>query len=232
MENIYQDIPRIYTAIAEWLACLIYCLVLKRKVSKKLFVLISVAALVWQCIFLVLTKNLSLFFWVPCMLMAVLFMFLYMMLVCDDTANVIGYYCARAFLLAEFAASLEWQLACFQMGFSDSKITQIVILVVIYALVFVWALHMEKSITRGIFQLEINARELIAAILIAAAVRSGRRLRSSRTLRRIETAASKRHCRRCGRSDVNSGGRTPSGAIIAQTYMFRRSYAGRCARLA
>ncbi len=170
MENIYQDIPRIYTAIAEWLACLIYCLVLKRKVSKKLFVLISVAALVWQCVFLVLTKNLSLFFWVPCMLMAVLFMFLYMILVCDDTANVIGYYCARAFLLAEFAASLEWQLACFQMGFSDSKITQIVILVVIYALVFVWALHMEKSITRGIFQLEINVRELIAAILIAAAV--------------------------------------------------------------
>ncbi|MBO6197079.1 MAG: sensor histidine kinase [Butyrivibrio sp.] len=170
MENYYQDIPRLYTAIAEWLACFIYCLVLKRKVSRNKFILISVIALIVQSLFLVFTKDLPLFMWVPCMLMAVFFMFVFMYSVCEDTVNVVGYYCARAFLLAELAASLEWQLACFFAKINDSQILQIIILIVVYAFVYIWAHHMEKSITRGIFQLEINTRELMAAIAIAAAI--------------------------------------------------------------
>ena len=170
MENYYQDIPRLYTAIAEWLACLTYCLVLRRKVNRTKFIIFSIIALVVQSLFLVLTKDLPLFMWVPCMLMAVFFMFVFMYSVCEDTVNVVGYYCARAFLLAELAASLEWQLACFFVRINDSQVLQILILIVVYAFVFVWAHHMEKSITRGIFQLEINTRELMAAILIAAAI--------------------------------------------------------------
>ncbi len=170
MENYYQDIPRLYTAIAEWLACITYCLVLKRKVKRAPFIVISIAALVVQSIFLVLTANLPIYFWIPCMLTAVLFMFVFMFIVCDDTINVVGYYCARAFLLAELAASLEWQLACFFRRFNESRVNQIFILVLVYSFVFVWAHHMEKSITRGIFQLEINTHELIAAVFIASAV--------------------------------------------------------------
>ena len=170
MENYYQDIPRLYTAIAEWLACITYCLILKRKVSRSGFVVISAASLLVQSLFLVYTKNLPIFFWIPCMLMAVFFMFIFMYIVCEDTINVVGYYCARAFLLAELAASLEWQLASFFKRFNDSVVNQIVILIMVYAFVFVWAHHMEKSITRGIFQLEINTRELLAAVLIAAAI--------------------------------------------------------------
>ncbi len=170
MENYYQDIPRLYTAIAEWLACFIYCLVLKRKVSRNKFILISVIALIVQSLFLVFTKDLPLFMWVPCMLMAVFFMFVFMYSVCEDTVNVVGYYCARAFLLAELAASLEWQLACFFAKINDSLVLQIIILIVVYAFVFIWAHHMEKSITRGIFQLEINTHELLAAVIIAAAI--------------------------------------------------------------
>ncbi len=170
MDNIYQDIPRLYTAIAEWLSCLTYCLVLKRKVSRSSFIAISVIALVVQSAFLVLTKGLPIYFWFPCMLIAVLFMYLYMWLVCDDTKHVVGYYCARAFLLAEFAASLEWQLACFVQTQTTAGWIQIAILIIVYGLVFAWAHYMERTITRGILQLEINTRELIAAILIALAI--------------------------------------------------------------
>jgi signal transduction histidine kinase len=170
MDNIYQDIPRLYTAIAEWLSCLTYCLVLKRKVSRSSFIAISVIALVVQSAFLVLTKGLPIYFWFPCMLIAVLFMYLYMWLVCDDTKHVIGYYCARAFLLAEFAASLEWQLACFVQTQTTARWLQIAILIIVYGLVFAGAHYMERTITRGILQLEINTRELIAAILIALAI--------------------------------------------------------------
>ncbi len=170
MENIYQDIPRLYTAIAEWLACLTYCLVLKRKVGRREFAIISFFALVVQSLFLVYTKNLPIYFWLPCMIFAVFLMYIFMYLVCDDTKNVIGYYCARAFLLAELAASLEWQLACFAESIKPSVVAQVILLISVYTLVFIWAHYMEKSITRGIFQLEINTRELIAAILIALMV--------------------------------------------------------------
>ena len=169
MENMYEDIPRLYTAIAEWMACMTYCLVLKRKMKNLEFIVTAILALVIQGAFLELTKSLPIYFWIPCMLAAVLLMYLFMYIVCDDTKNVIGYYCARAFLLAELAASLEWQLAYFARGNNSSPVLQGIILISVYALVFIWALHMEKSITRGIFQLEINTRELIAAILIAAA---------------------------------------------------------------
>ena len=166
----YQEIPRLYTALAEWLACVTYCLILQRKGGWLHFGITAAIALVVQSVFLETTKNLPIYFWIPCMLAAVFLMYLFMYLVCDDTKNVIGYYCARAFLLAELAASLEWQLASFAGGVKYSPITQIIILIAVYFLVFVWAHHMEKSIVRGIFQLEINTRELLAAICIAGAV--------------------------------------------------------------
>ena len=170
MENIYQDIPRIYTALAEWLACLTYCMVMKRKVKNEDFVLVTILSLIVQSMFLVLTKGLPVFFWIPCMLIAVGLMYAYMAFTCDDSRNVIGYYCTRAFLLAELAASLEWQLACFFKRKTDSLWIQILILVVVYLLVFTWAHYMEVGITRGVFQLEINNRELWAAVLIAILV--------------------------------------------------------------
>lgn len=170
MENMYQDIPRLYTALAEWLACLTYCLVMKRKVKNEDFILVTILCLIIQSMFLVLTKGLPVIFWVPCMLIAVGIMYAYMAFCCDDSRNVIGYYCARAFLLAELAASLEWQLAYFFRNITTSIIVQILILIGVYTLVFVWAHYMEIGITRGVFQLEINNRELWAAIAIAAAV--------------------------------------------------------------
>ena len=170
MTNVYQDIPRIFTAIAEWMACITYCTVMKRKVKSEDFILTSILALIVQCMFLVLTKGLPVVFWIPCMLVAVGFMYIFMYFTCDDTKNVIGYYCARAFLLAELAASLEWQLACFFRNITDSILVQVVIFIAVYGLVFVWAHYMEVSITRGIFQLEINTHELWAAIVIATAV--------------------------------------------------------------
>jgi len=129
-----------------------------------------VFALIAQSVFLVFTKNLPVVFWIPCMLIAVGFMYLFLYLTCDTSRNVVGYYCARAFLLAELAASLEWQLACFFLTKNNSMVIQILILVAVYVLVFTWAHYMEVSITRGIFQLEINYHELWAAIAIAAAI--------------------------------------------------------------
>ena len=59
---LYQDIPRIYTAIAEWGACLVYLYMLKREKMKSAHFLIGVLLmLALQCAFLVATVSASLF---------------------------------------------------------------------------------------------------------------------------------------------------------------------------
>ena len=67
------DIPRFYTALAEWLACMIFILPLKKRMAKKTIPLMA-GALVVQSVFLVVTGNLMIYFWIPCMVIAVILM--------------------------------------------------------------------------------------------------------------------------------------------------------------
>lgn len=106
------DIPRLYTALAEWLACLLYVLALRRRFGTAVTAVISGAGLVLLGTFLQLTGGVPLAWWIPCMATAVAAMYLFLFGCCAVTPREAGYCCARAFILAEFAASLEWQLHC------------------------------------------------------------------------------------------------------------------------
>ena len=62
MEDImlYQDIPRIYTAIAEWGSCLVYLYILKKENMKSVhFLTGSLFMLAMQSIFLTLTGSVT-----------------------------------------------------------------------------------------------------------------------------------------------------------------------------
>lgn len=77
---LYQDIPRIYTAIAEWGACLVYLYMLKREKMKSAHFFIGVLLmLALQCAFLVATGNVSEVLWIPCMIIAVAIMYVFLM---------------------------------------------------------------------------------------------------------------------------------------------------------
>lgn len=74
------DIPRLYSAIAEWMACMIVILPFPKRFSKVKTGIIMAVMLVAQSGFMVVTENVSLFFWLPCMIGAVflmLFSFMY-----------------------------------------------------------------------------------------------------------------------------------------------------------
>ena len=106
--TVLPDIPRLYTALAEWLACLLYVLALRRRFGVPVTAADSGAVLVGLGAFLQLTGSVPLAWWIPCMAAAVGGMYLYLFGCCAITAREAGYCCARAFILAEFAASLEW----------------------------------------------------------------------------------------------------------------------------
>ena len=69
---LYQDIPRIYTAIAEWGSCLVYLYILKKENMKSVhFLTGSLFMLAMQSIFLILTGSVTGILWIPCMMIAV-----------------------------------------------------------------------------------------------------------------------------------------------------------------
>lgn len=113
MNDVLPDIPRLYTALAEWIACMIYISVLKKQLNGWKLIAFSGGALIVQSAFLVLTKDLPLMFWIPCMVVAVGMMFLLIYVSCDITALDAGYFSVRAFVAAEFVASLQWQVHFF-----------------------------------------------------------------------------------------------------------------------
>ena len=68
------DIPRIYTAIAEWVACMLFILPVKKRFDRLKTGLLAAGALIIQSLFLMVTGNVRIYFWIPCMVIAVLLM--------------------------------------------------------------------------------------------------------------------------------------------------------------
>ena len=80
-----MDTPRIYTALAEWGACILYVLLLRRKVTGwKLPVSLAGSLLVFIA-YQEFAGTLPIYFWIPCMIGAAFLMCLLLHLLCDTT---------------------------------------------------------------------------------------------------------------------------------------------------
>lgn len=164
------DIPRLYTALAEWLACLLYILALRRRFDKTATAAFSGAGLVLLGVFLQLTGSVPLAWWIPCMMAAVVMMYGLLYGCCAVTLREAGYCCARAFILAEFAASLEWQLHCFLWPWRSSfDPLALALLVVVYTAVFGFMYGYEFRRMQRNPDLGITRRALGSAVIMASA---------------------------------------------------------------
>lgn len=171
MEHIMPDIPRIYTAIAEWMACMLFILPVKKRFDRVKTGVLMAAALVIQSLFLTMTGSVRIYFWIPCMIIAVLLMIGFIYGCCDISLTDAGYFGMIAFVAAEFTASIEWQIVCFFWnGTVPAVIIQIVMLVLIYGSVAVILykmlhMHLPKDGKMG-----ISLKEYISGLVIAIAV--------------------------------------------------------------
>ncbi|WP_110589201.1 ATP-binding protein [Microbacterium suaedae] len=168
IDDVLPDIPRLFTGVAEWAACAVYILVLrKRLASAGLWVLLAagLAALIATQL---LADLLPLSLWTIGMLAAVGVM-VFLIRACLSapwTATV--YIAARAFVLAELTASLHWQLhTYFSLGDPLSP-APILLAVGIYGAIFGLAgLAESRHMPRG-EDLEVGGREVVGAVAIAA----------------------------------------------------------------
>ena len=169
---LYQDIPRIYTAIAEWGACLVYLYMLKREKMKSAHFLIGVLLmLALQCAFLVATGNVSEVLWIPCMIIAVAIMYVFLMVGGSMKPLGAGYCCARAFVLAEFVASLQWQIVSIvQVRGIQSFWTEILITIIIFGGCFVIDIYLERDCLKQDYLQQMTVKEVVAAAIMAVTI--------------------------------------------------------------
>ncbi len=166
MTPAYQDIPRIYTAAAECFACFIYVFLLKKRMNGKKLVLCSVLFFAFQSVLLVTTDNVSDTYWIPVMAAAFLSMWAYLRLCCSGSWTFIGYMTSAAFLQAELAASLEWQLHSYVFFYRGLPHVFIpVLFAAVYGGAFSAFYFLEKLITRE-QKSAINGREFVLAFCI------------------------------------------------------------------
>ena len=144
--ELINDIPRLYTGLAEWAGCLVVLLNCRRKVQTAPFIAISAAAVFIQCGFLMITADIGAgIVWVLVMTAAFFLMCLYIFLGGSTSAKGAVYGAAAAFLHAEFAASLEWQLHFWLLKrIPVGSALSVLLLVSVYLIVFTLFYYLSK----------------------------------------------------------------------------------------
>lgn len=166
--EVLGNIPRIYTALAEWLACMVYIHQFRRRFSGWKLAGVAGAFLAAQSAFLILTRSVPLGFWMPCMAAAVGLMFLFVYTCCDLPLLDAGYCCIRAFMLAEFAAALEWQLYYYAALITrqHGEWLRAGFLWAVYGLVFGAMYYIEHQGRQSKQVLHVSGREFLSAAVI------------------------------------------------------------------
>jgi hypothetical protein len=169
---VLTEIPRIYTAIAEWAACTIYMLMLKKRFHGVKLVIVMVAALIIQCCIQVVAGTLPTALWIFGMTLAIGMMLFYIHFCCEISWINSGYYCVMAFILAEFAASLEWQLYYYIVDTTgnSSLWLNLFILAAVYGITYFGLFYMEKKQMLKLHQERVMTKELLSVIAIGSTV--------------------------------------------------------------
>ena len=169
---LYQDIPRIYTAIAEWGSCLVYLYILKKENMKSVhFIAGSLFMLAIQSIFLTLTDNVNQILWIPCMMIAVIMMYVFLMFGGKMKPLGTAYCCARAFVLAEFVASLQWQIVSSIQTWGNRSIwIEILITIFIFCGCFTLDIYLEKNLLKQNYLEQMTVKEVAAVAIMAVAI--------------------------------------------------------------
>mgnify|MGYP002590477804 CR=1 FL=1 len=163
------DIPRLYTALAEWLAVVLYAQSRPPRFARKITLAASVMLAVMLGVFLEATGEVPIAWWVPCMGIAVGMQYLYLWITREENWLEAAYDCARSFILAEFAASVEWQLHCTifpQHGGGEPM--ALFLLLLVYSGLFGVMYGLERKRPHPTGHLDVSNTAALVAVVMAA----------------------------------------------------------------
>lgn len=161
------DIPRFLTGIAEWAACLVYIMLMRQRFGRWVTVALCVGALPVLIGVQLLVAELPIGLWTLGMVMSAGTMYAFIFLTAQARPREVGDLTARAFVLAELVASLEWQLHVFFFG-PDARLSlEIIMMLGIYLPVFLGAHAAERRHFPRDHPLPVDGRTLISVVAIA-----------------------------------------------------------------
>lgn len=170
--EVLGNIPRLYTALADWLACLLYLFFLPKRTAGWRRHTIHAVFLLLLSVFMQATGQVPQFWFLPCIAVSILIMYLYIRMQTDVPARCAGYYCVRAFILGELAASLEWQLYYYMVGQQGTPGAgvRVCILAVVYAAVYGAVFALERNYNDIASPLHVHKKEFLSTLFIGMAV--------------------------------------------------------------
>lgn len=163
-----MDTPRFFTALAEWSGCLVYILLLKKRHSAQKLTAILTFSLLSMIAYQLIAGMLPLYLWIPGMIGTLALMFFLILYTTDTTWQDAGFCCIRAFVLAEFTASLHWQLyVWWAVGHQqDLRLLSFLFMLVLYPASYVIYYFLERNHIPKEQPMYVGNKELSGAFLI------------------------------------------------------------------
>lgn len=167
-----QDTPRLFTAIAEWLAVFVYLNIYKRKFERMEYAAVCVISFVVITLFQWIAGLLSIWFWMLTMMGAVGLMYASLRIILDIKPFDCGVLVTHAFVLAEFAASLYRQLYVWLtliIG-KETFLTSLMVMGLTYGTVYILYYRVERgNFTEGA-DLNIMPKDFFSTLALGIGV--------------------------------------------------------------
>ena len=164
--------PGYYYAIAYALSVFVIACTNERKIGRWKLAAVSCAQFALLLFFMTATDGVRQELFIPSMLLIVVLLLGYIYICNDFSLREAGFYCVKAFINGEFAASLCWQIYYYlrYVKGMHGEALRWVELILVYAVIFVALTLMELSLKKDLEELHITRRELLVVIIIAASV--------------------------------------------------------------
>lgn len=166
----FSHTPGLNYALAYWLSCVVYTLLLPRQnMRKRDYFAISLAALLAIAAFMNITDGIDERFFIPCILLDGVMIVLYLHTVCEVNWKKAAYFGTRAFILGETAAAVEWQVFYFfqNNGLIPGTLPYgAAVLVILYTLVIGGLYLVERRYAEGNAQMTVSWQQLCIMLVL------------------------------------------------------------------
>lgn len=171
MNGLLMDpgMPRIFTALAEWISCIICIYPVKQRFGKGKTTVLLLLSGGWQILIQELVGKLPFALWIPGTILTIISIWFVVYICCAMNAKDATYWCANILIMSEMVASVEWQIYCFAVwnGFENSIAHAILVLTIVYILFFTLIFILELRIVNRDVGAKVTTLEMLTAVFTA-----------------------------------------------------------------
>lgn len=165
--------PGYFYAVSYMLSCLVILLTNKRRIKTWKAIILHGGIFAFLLGFMILTDGVRVSLFIPSMCMIIGLIWADLYLGCEFNVLQASYYCVKAFINGEFAASLCWQVYYHfsrQITWMHAWLWKAAEILLVYALIYGCIFLLERRLHKDTEDFSVTKRELLIVCLIAVAI--------------------------------------------------------------